>query len=247
MYTEERQLLSEKYGGVPGLEFEEDRRRLRKGEPLAYLIGHQPFLGLTIHLDSRPLIPRPETEWWTEKLLTGLPLHLREKPIQFLDLCAGSGAIGLAALRYLQNAHVYFGDIDSTHEKTIRKNIRENSLDGSRSSLRTGDLFFPFENDTFEIIAVNPPYVPEGRALPTSVTEYEPARALYAGPDGLSFIRRIAHSLPVHLARDGAAWIECDSTHASAARDLFRETPLSANVMHDQYGQPRIIVVSWKS
>src|SRR5690606_3792595 len=68
-YTrEERQLLDEKYAGKPSDAFEADRVRLASGEPLAYVIGWQPFLGLQIHLDSRPLIPRPETEDWSEKV-----------------------------------------------------------------------------------------------------------------------------------------------------------------------------------
>ena len=178
-------------------------------------------------------------------MIETLPAPLREKPIGFLDLCAGSGAIGLAALRYLQNAHVYFSDIDSTHEETIRKNIRENNLDATRASLHTGDLFSSFENETFHVIATNPPYVPETRILPKSVAAYEPARSLFAGPDGLSLIHRIAAVLPTKLKRDGVAWIECDSTHANAAHDLFRDTPLCADVMHDQYARPRCIVVSW--
>ncbi len=65
-------LLEEKYGGLRNPRFEKDRERLAKGEPVAYVIGCQPFLGLKIHLDSHPLIPRPETEWWTEQLLTAL-------------------------------------------------------------------------------------------------------------------------------------------------------------------------------
>ena len=69
MIKDEQWLLEEKYAGVETKEFEVDKARLAGGEPVAYLIGFQPFLGLKIYLDSRPLIPRPETEWWTEQLL----------------------------------------------------------------------------------------------------------------------------------------------------------------------------------
>ena len=69
MTQDERWLLQEKYAGKETPEYEADKRRLAKGEPAAYVIGWQPFLGLSIHLDSRPLIPRPETEWWTELLI----------------------------------------------------------------------------------------------------------------------------------------------------------------------------------
>jgi len=211
-------------------------------EPFAYAIGDQPFLGLKIFLDSRPLIPRPETEWWTEQLINETEIS---SPLRFLDLCAGSGAIGCAALAKLPRAHVYFGEIDPAHEATIRRNIRENNLDESRADIRIGDLFEPFDGIKFDIIAANPPYIPEGRELPASVADYEPHQALFAGSDGLHLIRRIARELPNYLAKNGVAWIECDSAHAAAACALFREQGLSSEIRPDQYGVPRIIVVSF--
>lgn len=258
-------------------------------EPEAYQIGDQPFMGLTIYLDSRPLIPRPETEWWTEQLLKNLGLEgdtdsrasaarnsmvisapkggyaeicegeaecdssleestrpsnpYRRKPITFLDLCAGSGAIGCAALKMLPNAGVYFGEIDPAHEATIQKNIRENALDASRAHISIGDLFEPFGNMKFDVIAANPPYIPADRVLDTSVTNYEPALALYAGKDGLDLIRRIAKELPKHLAEGGTAWIEVDSAHAADACALFTAEGLLASIRTDQYGKPRVITV----
>src|SRR3989338_2129305 len=136
---------------------------MTKDEPEAYVIGWQPFLGLKIYLDSHPLIPRPETEWWTERLLTHVGTSY-VPTLKFLDLCAGSGAIGCAALARLPNAQVYFGEIDPTHEVTILKNIRENHLDESRAHIRIGDLFQPFSDTRFDIIAANPPYVPPSRS-----------------------------------------------------------------------------------
>jgi release factor glutamine methyltransferase len=211
-------------------------------EPLAYIIGDQPFLGLTIYLDSRPLIPRPETEWWTEQLLQKVRTS---DVLTFCDLCSGSGAIGCAALAQLPNTQVYFGEIDPAHEATILKNIRENNLDATRTDVRIGDLFEPFGNMKFDIIAANPPYIPEDRELPKSVTNYEPAQALFAGADGLSIIRRIATELPKYLAKNGEAWIECDSAHAPAACALFEAQGLKAEICNDQYSIPRIIVVSF--
>ena len=244
-------------------------------EPLAYQIGDQPFLGLKIYLDSRPLIPRPETEWWTEQLLENIKdawvCQLEEVPqrdgarpskfsaenyaspkrdtparqLAFLDLCAGSGAIGCAALAKLPNVKVYFGEIDPAHEATILKNIRENNLDELRADVRIGDLFEPFSDMTFDVIAANPPYIPLGRELPVSVADYEPAGALYSGTEGLDVIRRIAKELPFRLSKSGTAWIECDSAHAETARVLFEEQNLHAEIRTDQYGVSRIIVVSF--
>ncbi len=258
MTRDEKWLLEEKYDGQETREYAVDKKRLAKGEPLAYVIGWQPFLGLTIYLDSKPLIPRPETEWWMTELLAAMSKRSGRpkggdprtfarsgQQFRFLDLCAGSGAIGCAALEKLPGARIYFGEIDPTHEKTILKNIRENHLDESRAEVRIGDLFEPFENMTFDVIAVNPPYVPADRALPASVVHHEPSLALTAGEDGLSVIRRIAAMLPRHFARNGVAWIECDSAHAAAACALFRDQGLTAEIRNDQYGKPRIIVVSF--
>lgn len=182
-----------------------------------------------------------------------------------LDLCAGSGAIGCAALARLPEAQVYFGEIDPAHEETIWKNIRENGLDenpafasltheasgehskasaGTRAHVRIGDLFEPFGGMRFDVIAANPPYIPEERELPESVAQYEPALALRAGADGLDLIRRIARELPRYLAPGGVAWIECDSAAAAAAAALFGPHNLSAKIRTDQYGTPRVLVVT---
>lgn len=269
MTSNEKRLLDEKYSGLQNLCFEKDVERLASGEPLAYVIGYQPFLGLKIYLDSHPLIPRPETEWWTEQLLAQIGngdsgvfrrATAREvaifqqkntrppKPVtdlRFLDLCAGSGAIGCAALARLPNAQIYFGEIEPAHEKTILKNIRENHLDEARTDIRIGDLFEPFADTQFDIIATNPPYVPTSRVLPKSVADYEPTLALRAGEDGLDSIRRIAEKLPKHLAPGGVAWVECDRGHAKASRELFREQDLLAEIHTDQYGNPRVVLVSF--
>ncbi len=267
MTRDEQWLLEEKYGGKGTPEYEIDKDRLANDEPLGYIIGYQPFLGLKIYLDSKPLIPRPETEWWAEQLLDDIvgretlgkkmgvrlgqaarsdPIFLPsdERPLRILDLCTGSGAIGCAALAKLPNAHVYFGEIDPEHEMTIQKNIRENNLDVSHSDIRIGNLFEPFSDLKFDIIAANPPYIPDDRVLPASVADYEPARALFSGTDGLDIIRRIATELGKHLTPNGVAWIECDSAHTEAAQKLFEDQDLSAMISTDQYGKPRIIVVS---
>ncbi|MDO8741970.1 MAG: peptide chain release factor N(5)-glutamine methyltransferase [bacterium] len=240
MDRDERWLLDEKYGGIKTPEYEIDEKRLATGEPLGYVIGWQPFLGLKIFLDSHPLIPRPETEWWVEQLLQNSPATST-----VLDLCAGSGAIGCAALEKLPSAPVYFGEIDPTHETTIQKNIQANNLDATRAEVRIGDLFTPFGDMKFDIIAANPPYIPSGRTLEPSVTDYEPALALFSGDDGLDLMRRIAVELPKHLTKSGRAWVECDRAHAPAARELFVAQDLSAEIRTDQYSVPRVIVVSF--
>lgn len=236
---EEKWLLEEKYAGVACEAYEADRLRLASGEPLAYVIGTVPFFGLTIHLDSKPLIPRPETEWWTQKLIQ--ELKERTGPVRVLDLCTGSGAIGCAILKHVPNAHVSFGEIDDAHEATILRNIEANDFDTSRTDIRIGDLFDPF-NGRFAIIATNPPYVPEARELERSVTDYEPALALFAGESGLDVIERIAEEAGAHLLPHGELWLECDESHAEDVRALVASKATRAAVVHDQYDRPRLVV-----
>lgn len=247
MTRDERWLLEEKYGGRETAGFEKDRRRLERGEPLAYVIGWQPFLGLNIRLDSKPLIPRVETEWWVGEMLAEIKEGMLTKTasdFHFLDLCAGSGAIGCAALARLPDIHVSFGEKELRHEATIRENVRQNGLDAARAHIRIGDLFAPFGGIRFDAIAANPPYIPESRGLARSVAAWEPAEALRAGSDGLDLIRRIASGLPSYLTPRGIAWIECDSAHAEDARNLFIANGLHAEIHVDQYGAKRVIAAS---
>jgi len=238
--TDQEALVREKYAGdknAPGLR--EDLARLEDGEPLAYVIGNIPFLGLTVLLDSHPLIPRPETEWWTEELAQQIGNH----SVSVLDLCAGSGAIGLALLKLCPNAHITFVELVPEHAALIEKNIVENGLDASRTVVRTGDLFAPFSHERFDIIATNPPYVPQTRALDTGVTSFEPKEALFAGDDGMDVISRIIEDAREHLTDTGELWMECDIENIAAAKELLLDKGYSsAEIRTDQYGRERIVV-----
>jgi release factor glutamine methyltransferase len=236
-------LYRDKYAGDTHADMREDLIRLGSGEPLAYVIGWIPFLGLSLRLDSHPLIPRPETEWWTEVLIEHIRTEYGETPVRVLDLCAGSGAIGLAVLQALENAHVSFAELSPVHTALIAMNLDENRLDKSRADIRSGDLFSPFSGERFTIIATNPPYIPEGRELEPSVVQYEPHEALFAGDDGLSVIRRIVAEAPDHLVAGGELWMECDSTNAEGAANLMRDRGFSGvEIRNDHYGRPRIVV-----
>ncbi len=235
-------LIRDKYRGNKNADISDDVARLSAGEPLAYVIGWLPFLGLRIELDSRPLIPRPETEWWTELLIEHVRSRFGTGPVRILDVCAGSGAVGLALLHHCENALVSFGELSPEHAGQIKRNIQKNGLDESRAQVRVGDLFEPFLHDTFDIIAANPPYVPQGRVLDRSVAEYEPLDALYAGEDGLDLIRRIATHAPHHLPKGGEVWMECDSEHAQDAATLMGLAAGRVLVRKDQYGRDRLVL-----
>jgi len=235
-------LLRDKYAGVENESYRADLARLATGEPLAYVIGWIPFLGLRIELGSRPLIPRPETEWWTEKLIQTLHKKYGTQQFHVLDLCAGSGAIGTAILAEFSNAYVTFIDIDSAYEKTIKDSLALNNISKKRAQFHTGDLFAPIQNEQFDIVVTNPPYIPENRILPTSVEDFEPAPALRAGAHGLDIIRRIAQDIQTHLTPNGFVWIEIDALHAKESRTLFANSGMHTTLYKDPYGRERLIV-----
>lgn len=238
---EKQWLLTEKYAGVETPAYFADLARLEAGEPLAYLIGHVPFLATTITLDSHPLIPRPETEYWTE--IATNDMRRADRSLFVLDLCAGSGAIGVAALAALPRAHVDFAEIDTRHHATIETNIRTNSIDPSRASLFGGDLFSEIPGDKrYDFILSNPPYINPALSerVAESVSAHEPHQALFGGNAGMEIIARILRDAPAHLTERGVLYLEhepeqCAQIHEIAERYAYA----SCDTQTDQYGVNR--------
>lgn len=244
MQQERDLLIRDKYNGDVSIDLTKDLDRLEEGEPLAYVIGWVPFMGLHIDLDSHPLIPRPETEAWTEDLIKHLEERFGNNPFTLLDLCAGSGAIGLTVLKRFPAARVRFSELMGAHVALIRKNLEVNGLDAARATVHESDLFEAFpEDQRFDIIVTNPPYVPDTRVLEESVTGFEPPEALYAGPDGLSLIRRIADEASGRLEPGGELWMECDIANIEEAKTLLLAGGAeTAEIRTDPYGRSRVCV-----
>ncbi len=240
MNQEEGWLLKEKYDGVDSAAFQADLLRLRTGEPLAYLIGHVPFLGCQIFLDSKPLIPRPETEHWVEKAIASI--RLGKKEVRVLDLCAGSGCVGVAVAKAIPGAHVTFAEIDPTHIPTIQKNISEN-LSGDRFQVVQSDLFEKVKGQ-FDFILSNPPYIdPVLDRAEMSVKSHEPHLALYGGQGGMEIIEKIIKSAPTCLAPQGQIWIEHEPEQVDDINKTADTAGLHATPHNDQYGLPRYSVL----
>lgn len=244
MTQEEAWLLKDKYNGIPDTAFEIDRERLRAGEPLAYVIGWIPFLDTRIFLDSHPLIPRPETEYWVAQACA----WMRESEnARVLDLCAGSGCIGVAILHRLHDTHVDFAEIDDRHHATIAKNMRENSIDATRARIVGGDLFARITG-RYDYILSNPPYIdPAVDRITESVRAHEPSTALYGGAGGFEIIARIIREAPSFLALKGVLMLEHEPEQSEAIRQAAPLSGFEAAVHKDQFGVERFSILTLSS
>jgi len=254
---EEAWLLCEKYRGEHTPEYAVDLERLRRGEPLAYVIGWVTFLDTKIYLDSYPLIPRPETEFWVEKAITsitqsqftyGHSVSISEYSLQILDLCAGSGCIGIAVGNAVATARIDFAEIDSRHHETIDKNISQNGIQKIRTHIFDGDLFGSIiPNQQYTAILSNPPYVdPALNRTEVSVTSHEPHLALYGGAHGIEIIERIIKSAPNYLRSGGTLWIEHEPEQESMIARLATLTDYRSCTAHnDQFGVIRYSILTY--
>ncbi len=251
MNQEEQWLLEEKYNGEKCAAFFTDLELLKSGMPLAYLIGSIPFLNCTIYLDSHPLIPRPETEFWTEKVIQKiLPSKWRGQtpPFRVLDLCAGSGAIGVAIAKEIPEAQVDFAEIDSSHLSTISKNIKHNLTeypDQLKYSVIESNLFENIPKGTqYNFIVTNPPYIdPDIDRAEPSVKRYEPHLALYGGTNGMECIEKIIIQAPHYLTKKGQLWIEHEPEQATAIAALAKRNHFSYVTHKDQYNKERYSIL----
>lgn len=240
-----RWLIRDKYQGKENpVSLLRDFKRLSRGEPLEYVIGWKEFCGVHVDLSLRPLIPREETEYWVQQVL---PLIQKKRHARVLDLCSGSGAIGLAILARCPNAHVTLSDISPKAIRQIKKNLTLQLSFLTRSTVLQSNLFSAITG-TFDFIVSNPPYIPHSRIerLPRSVRVFEPHRALDGGADGLSLVKKIIVDGAQHLRSQGMLLIEIDSSHATRAVASARQCFTNVTVQNDQYGRRRTLVLQHK-
>ncbi|KXJ98104.1 MAG: Release factor glutamine methyltransferase [Parcubacteria bacterium OLB19] len=237
---EEKWLLEEKYNGEKSEAFFADCEKLKAGIPLAYLIGYIPFLNAKIYLDSNPLIPRPETEFWVEKSLTEIrKISETERDVKILDLCAGSGCIGIGILKNCPDLKLDFIEIDQKHQITIEKNCHLNNINTNLYRVLIGDLFSPLTDEKYDFILSNPPYIdPKLDRTEESVKNNEPEIALYGGDDGVKIIEEIITETPQYLKPKGQLWLEHEPEQVEKITELAK-IHFSIITHKDQYGVQR--------
>jgi release factor glutamine methyltransferase len=210
-------------------------------EPVAYILGIKEFYGRPFEVEKGVFIPRPETE-----LLVRLALeHLDEgASARGLDLCAGSGAVGITIAAERPLAQMDLVELSSEAAGVAERNAQKHAP--GRVRVLRGDLFAALpEAVRYDVITANPPYVPtvHGRQLAPDILDHEPHAALFAGEDGLSVIRRIAAGLPDWL-RAGATFVaEIDPSQGAAVAGLLRDAGLvEVHVERDLAGLDRQVI-----
>lgn len=206
-------------------------RRLT-GEPLQYILGVWEFMGLPMEVAPGVLIPRPETELLCETALSELP-----RGVKVLDLCCGSGCIGISLSHY-GGMEVTFCDISPEALNIARENGKRNGVQGEYLQ---GDFFAPVQGRVFDCIVCNPPYLTgaEMDSLQRELT-HEPALALFGGEDGLDFYRRLSREASAYLNEGGRLYMEIGCTQGQAVQAMFP----GSRVLQDLSGLDR--VVCWK-
>ncbi len=229
--------------------------RRQRGEPVAYITGERGFWNLTLAVDRRALIPRPETECLVEAALARISsAGVAQPPMvcglpgappraRVLDLGTGSGAVALAVATSCPTAEVEGIDCDPGCIALARRNAEHLGI----SATFFESDWFSAVRGTYDAILANPPYIAEGDPhLYRGDLRFEPRGALVGGSDGLRYLRRIVHQAPNHLDRGGTLLVEHGYDQAEPVRALFRDAKFeSLETLNDMASLPRVTLGRW--
>lgn len=232
-----------------------------QGEPLQYIVGSQDFMGLSFKVDERVLIPRQDTETLVEDVLEVIEKGtLREnsfaeakKSWDILDLCCGSGAIGVAVAKLSKiKTQVTLSDVSREAIEVAKINGAINGLK-KELTFALGNMFEPFKKlfkKKFNLIVCNPPYI-RSDVIPTlqrEVKDYEPKGALDGGDDGLDFYRILADESPAFMKKDGILALEIGHDQGMTVPAILGESGYFENIvtLKDLAGNDRVVFASLK-
>ena len=219
------------------LRLEKMKEQLANGEPWQYVVGKTEFYGRTFTVNNDVLIPRQETELVTEQLL-----QRTSKDVKLLDLCCGSGVIGITAAAEL-SVNATLADVSKEALRVAKLNAKANKV---KVKFVQSDMFEHF-NGKFDAIVCNPPYVESDviDTLDDSVKNYEPHLALDGGKDGLRFYRVLAEQAHLHLSENGLLVLEIGYNQGEAVKTLLEEK-YDVQVLKDYSGNDRTVIARLK-
>lgn len=223
--------------------FEKRRRRI----PLAQILGRQSFYGLDFFVNEDVLIPRADTECLVDLVLEDYAeLAKTEKgnslPLRILDLCTGSGCIGISVAKHLPYQELLLVDLSEKALAVAKKNAEMHL--GENVRLLQSDLLTEVQGKKYSLLLSNPPYI-VSRVIPgleREVSEYEPKMALDGGEDGLIFYRRIAKEAKAILLPGARLYLEIGYDQGESVKDIFQKEGYEAvEVFPDLSGNPRVV------
>jgi len=219
-------------------EFKKDIECLKAGIPIQYITHHQEFMGLDFYVDSNVLIPQPDTEILVEEVI-----NLSKKNTKVLDLCTGSGAIGISIAKSIENAEVTMSDISDKALEIVKKNASSNEVI-DKCNFVLSDMFENIQ-DKYDVIVSNPPYI-KTEVIKTLDKEVqnEPNLALDGGEDGLIFYKIIAENAYKYLNEEGILALEIGYDQKDEVVRLLQETEKYTDIYckKDLSGNDRIVV-----
>ena len=213
------------------------------GEPIAYITGEWEFYGLPVKVTGDVLIPRIDTEVLVTAAIE--LLTLREPDRRVLDLCTGSGCVGMALTANVPSCRIVLADNSREALAVCRQNLLNNRLTRRASCVEVDALEAPpMLLGTFDMIVCNPPYIPTSEiiGLDSSVRDYEPLSALDGGADGLDFYRAVASKWKAVLRKDGYILFECGEGQAGDVMDIMESNGFEdIKTYRDTIGVERVV------
>jgi len=223
-----------------------------QGVPVAYLVGYKEFWKDTFYVNEAVLIPRPDTEVLVRAALREVPRFFKPAAVlNLLDLGTGSGCIAISLFKEFQTmGYQVTADVIDTSSAALlvcEENCVRHGVSNGVRMLRSDWFSHISEDVAYDIIVANPPYVEEGSREMSAGTAFEPPHALYAGPDGLSDIRRILEGLSQYLSPNGLFLCEIGAHQKEAVAAIFESRPEFKGYVlsfdRDLAGIPRVMVI----
>ena len=254
-------------------EFRKLLKKLENGIPIQYIINNQEFMGLNFYVDENVLIPQPDTEILVEEVIKYCnelrnnesedketnkdykeniekePIinkedkNINTKTIKILDLCTGSGIIGISIYKYLENVEIYASDISQKALNIAEKNT---NLNNAKINFINSDMFENIHIKDFDIIVSNPPYI-ESKVIESLSKEVqnEPKLALDGGEDGLKFYRCILENAKDYLRKNGAIFLEIGYDQKEKIEEILKSYKIykETKCIKDFGGNNRVIII----
>ena len=254
-------------------EFRKLLKKLENGIPIQYIINNQEFMGLNFYVDENVLIPQPDTEILVEEVIKYCnelrnnesedketnkdykeniekePIinkedkNINKKTIKILDLCKGSGIIGISIYKYLENVEIYASDISQKALNIAEKNT---NLNNAKINFINSDMFENIHIKDFDIIVSNPPYI-ESKVIESLSKEVqnEPKLALDGGEDGLKFYRCILENAKDYLRKNGAIFLEIGYDQKEKIEEILKSYKIykETKCIKDFGGNNRVIII----